>query len=787
MSGPDPFDKAVDLHVAGRLAEAEAVCRRILDAQPGRSGALLLLGIIRAQSGDPVEGQKLIARSLGIAPDVPLGHFYRAMVLATLGRNAEALQSYRRTVELDPGLVEAHYNQGHLLAAMNRMEEALAAFERTIRLRPDMADAHCARAVVLSHLNRRADALDELNGVLARHPDYVPALNMRSDLNCELHRREEALADCERSLALDPNQSPAHVSRCTALIAFKRYGEAEAEIDRALALDPNSAKALAMRGALHRKYGRLKEALADCDRAVSLAPNDAPMHFNRGDTLLSMGQFGMALEALNRAAALNPYLAKIYHSRAIVLRRMQRLEEALADCDRALALDPAPGVVAAERFHVAALLCDWRDRAARAGDLARRIREGQIVQPWITLTSFDDPQLQLMAARRMAEPSDTVAAANPPAHERLRVAYLSPDFHEHPTAYLLVELIERHDPSRFETYGVCLRPGPESAIRTRISRAFGHFIEAGERSDAEVADLLRANEIDIAVDLAGHAGDERSEILSSRPVPVTVNYVGYPGTMGLDSIDYVLADAVVIPPGSEQFFSELVARVPGCFFPADTRQDMAPRPSRVEAGLPERGFVFCSFNNGYKITPEMFDVWMRLLLEVEGSVLWLLADDTTMRRHLAAEAEARGVSSARLLFADRLPRAQHLARLALADCFLDTLPCNAHTTASDALWAGVPLVTCMGRSFAARVAGSMLTAIGMEELIARDPADYEAMALNLARSPERLNALRGKLAENRPALFDMRRLARNVESAYETMWKRHIDGLPPADFDVPLA
>ena len=580
MSDLDPFDRAIELQEAGRLAEAEALCREIIASQPGHSGALLLLGIVRTNSGDPSGALALIDRSLGVQPEVPLGHFYRAMALVSLGRGAEALHSYQRAAELFPDFAEAHYNRGYLLLGMNRPEEAAAAFGRTIALRPDLTDAYCARAVALSHANRRADALADLDGVLSRHPDYTPALNMRSDLFCELRRYDEALADCERSLALDTNQAPAHVSRCTALIALSRYGEAQAEIDRALALDPNSAKGLAMRAALHRKFGRLKEALADCDYAASLAPNDPTMHFNRGDTLLSLGQLDMALEALNRAVALNPRLAKIYHSRGIVLRRLHRLDEALADFETALALDPAPGMVAGECFLVAAMLCDWRDRAARADDLVRRIHDCQEVQPWIVVTSFDDPELQRTAARRLAEPA-AAAVASPPSHERLRVAYLSPDFHEHPTAHLLVELIERHDRARIETFGICLRRGPESAIRARISRAFEHFVEAGACSDAEVADIIRANEIDIAVDLAGHAGEGRGGVFSLRPAPVAVNYVGYPGTLGSDWTDYVLADAVTIPPGSEQFFSEQVVRLPDCFFPVDTRADVAPPPTRA--------------------------------------------------------------------------------------------------------------------------------------------------------------------------------------------------------------
>ena len=784
MSGPSLFDRAIELLEAGRLAEAETLCRQILSGEPERSGALLLLGVIKAQSGDPTAALPLITRSLGIAPDVPLGHFWHGMVLAQLGRGREALRGYQRAVELDPNFAEAHYNRGHLLFAMNRVEEALAAFERTAALRPAFIEAQCARAGALSRLRRNAEALAELDAVVARHPYFTPALNIRSELLCEMDRLPESLADCERSLGLDPNQAAAHASRGRALSAMHRPAEALAAFDRALSLDPNTANALTMRGVVHFEAGRLAESLKDCERAAALMPNDAAVHANLGNTLAAVGRLGEAIEAFNRALALDARAAKVYHNRATVLRRLNRYEQALADCEQALALDPAMAEVAGERFLLTGMLCDWRERAGRAEDLKRRIREGQTVSPWIAATAIDDPELQLMAARRASFPS-TAVPARPPTHERLRIAYLAPDFHEHPSAHLVVELIERHDRARFETFCVSLGPDRDSDLRRRFGQVFEHFMDLGGRSDAEAADLLRQNEIAIAVDLAGHAGGGRPGIFAQRPAPIAVNYAGHPGTMGTDWTDFLLADAVVVTPDSERFFSEKVVRLPGCYLASDTRFQVAAMPARAEADLPEQGFVFCSFNHGYKITPEMFDIWMRLLGAVDGSVLWLLGENETMRRNLRNEAEKRGVAPERLVFANRLPREKYLGRLALADCFLDCSPCNAHTTAADALWRGVPLVTCMGKSFASRVAGSMLTTMGLNELIARDLADYQRIALELAQSSGRMAEVRARLAAGHAGpLFDMAGLARHIESAYETMWKRHAEGLPPAAFDV---
>jgi protein O-GlcNAc transferase len=784
MSDPDLFDRALALQEAGRSAEAEALCRRLLEAEPQHHGALLLAGMLRAQAGELQGALVLIGRSLGLAPDVPLGHFYRAMVLSGLGRGEEAIAAYRKTLELDPAFVEAHYNLGRLLLQANRQAAALEAFTRALSLRPELTEAACARAVVLSQLNRRSEALAVLDAVLAKQRDFIPALAMRSDLLSELGRHREALEEAGRALALDPNQAAAEVSRCTALIALGRLTEAQAAVERALKLEPDSARALALRAVLHREAGRLGPSLADCDRAVALAPGDAVMHGNRGDTLLSLGEYARALDALNRAIAFNPLLAKSFASRALVLRHQQRFEEALADCERALQLDPSLGRVAGERFLLAGLLCDWRQRDAWRDDLEDRVRAGQCVAPWVIATAIDNPALQLTAARRLSGPA-LAARPETPAHRRLRLAYLSPDFHEHPTAHLMVELIERHDRARLECFGICLHDGPGSAIRQRIGQAFEHFVAAGSRSDAEIAEFMRQNEIDIAVDLAGHAGGARPGIFQARPAPLAVNFAGHPGTLGAEWADYILADAVVIPPGSEPHFSEQVVRLPHCYLPSDTRFALPPAPNRAEAGLPE-GFVFCSFNNNYKLTPQLFDIWMRLLREIEGSVLWLLAETPAARRHLLAEARTRGVAPERLVFAARRAREAYLARLPLADCFLDSLPCNAHTTAGDALWMGLPLVTCMGQSFAARVAGSMLQAVGLPELIAPDLAAYEALALELARSPQRLAALRARLAAKRTScpLFDTARLARHIETAYETMWRRHLEGLPPAAFDV---
>jgi predicted O-linked N-acetylglucosamine transferase (SPINDLY family) len=373
-------------------------------------------------------------------------------------------------------------------------------------------------------------------------------------------------------------------------------------------------------------------------------------------------------------------------------------------------------------------------------------------------------------------------------HDRIRVAYLSADFHDHATAHLAAGLFEHHDRARFETFAVSFGPDDRSAMRQRLERAFGRFIDVRGKTDQAIAELVRRHEIDIAVDLKGVTLGARPGVLARRPAPLQVNYLGYPGTMGAPYIDYLIADAFVVPPDGEGAYSEKVVRLPDCYQINDATRPVAQAPpSRAQAGLPPDAFVFCCFNNNYKITPDLFDVWMRLLRAVEGSVLWLLEGNAHAPGNLRREAQARGVAADRLVFAPRLADLDaHLARHRLADLFLDTHYCNAHTTASDALWAGLPLLTCAGATFASRVAGSLLHAVGLPELVTHSLADYEALALTLARDEILLADVRDRLARNRLTvpLFDTARTTRAIEQAFTAMWERHKGNEPPKGFTV---
>jgi len=372
-------------------------------------------------------------------------------------------------------------------------------------------------------------------------------------------------------------------------------------------------------------------------------------------------------------------------------------------------------------------------------------------------------------------------------HAKIRVAYLSADFRHHPMAYQMAGLFESHDRSRFETTAISFGADPNDDFRKRLGASFDFFFDVQAKSDRDVALLLRELEIDLAIDLMGYTNSSRAGILSFRPAPIQVNFVGFAGTLGADHLDYIIADRYIIPKHKRLFYTEQVVYLPDTYWPTDSGRLIDERtPARGEVGLPETGFVFCCFNQNWKIAPPVFDVWMRLLQRVNGSVLWLVEDNAAAARNLRQEAERRSIAPDRLVFAPRVKLDEYLVRLRLADLFLDTLPFNAHTTASDALWAGLPILTCAGSSFAARVAGSLLNAIGLPELVTDSLEDYEALALKLARDRNRLAQIRARLARNRQIfpLFDTSLFCRHLESAYRIMWERHQRGESPASFAV---
>jgi protein O-GlcNAc transferase len=611
------------------------------------------------------------------------------------------------------------------------------------------------------------------------------------------HRRgaiAEAAARYADVLRVEPGNADAHYYLGMAACQQGRFAEGAECARRALASDPRQVRAHVLMGRALQALARYEEALASFDRAIAQAPDFAQAHGHRADLLNELGRYGEAIESYDRALALAPEVIADWFNRASALIAVGRYEDAVASFDRILALKPdfdRADVLLPPRFLSKLRLCDWTNVQTEAAQLLRMIKERRPLSvPFAALMIAASPADQLECARCYVRDQPHF----PPtwqgeiySHDRIRVAYLSADLREHATAYLMAGLFECHDRSRFEITALSLTPDDHSPMQERVRAACERFIDVHSKTDQEIANLIRAHEIDILIDLMGFFRGNRLGVPARRPAPIQVNYLGYPATLGADYFDYILADTTVVAEAEWASYSERIIWLPDAYQINDSRRAISERRlARAECGLPEQVFVYCCFNNSYKILPEVFDIWMRLLKATADSVLWLIETSSTASANLRREAERRGVAAQRLIFAPKMALPEHLARYRQADLFLDTLPYNAHTTASDALWAGLPLLTCMGETFASRVAASLLKAIGLDELITRSLAEYEALALKLAGNPPQLRALREKLARNRTTcpIFDTRRLTRQIESAYLTMVGHYRRGEAARSFKV---
>ena len=624
----------------------------------------------------------------------------------------------------------------------------------------------------------RAIAIDP--SVADAHSNLAKALN-------DLKQYEAAIASCEAAIALAPNSDAAYVNRGDALAGLQRHEAALASYDKAIELAPDSAVAHNDRGNTLQGLHRCADAVASYSRALAINPDYAEAYVGRGVALQKLKRPQEAIADLQRAIAINPRQAEAYNNLGNLLVEHRRYDEASAAFAVALNVKPALEFARGTWIHTRMKTCDWTGLDASVDQLLRDIEAGQRVTPPFPLLSLHTSLEQQQAAARIWTAATFPESPPGPRARRLgnrplRVGYFSADFFDHATARLIAGMFEQHDRSAVETVAFSFGPPRQDEMSTRLAGAVGRFIDVRERSDAEVAALARELEIDIGVDLKGFTTDSRTGIFAARAAPIQVNYLGYPGTMAADFIDYLIADETVIPVESHPFYSEKIVYLPGSYQVNDSKRTISDRAfTRAECGLPEGGKVFCCFNASYKINPQTFDGWMRILGQVEGSILWLFADNPAAVSNLRREAEARAVSPERLVFAERMPLADHLARHRVADLFLDTTPYNAHTTASDALWAGLPVLTLIGDTFAGRVGASLLNALGLPELITSTTREYEDLAVELVRRPQKLAGLKRKLARQRltTPLFDTERFARQLERAYAAMFDRYDAGLPP--------
>jgi predicted O-linked N-acetylglucosamine transferase (SPINDLY family) len=715
------------------------------------------------------------------------------MIACQVENYAMALELTDKAILFKPDFAQAYDTRGSALHGLQQYHTALGSFDRAILLKPDSAEAYNNRGNPLLHLEQYQTALDSYDKAILLKPNYAEAYRNRGNALLGLQRYHAAVDSFDKAIQLKPEFAEAYDNRGIALQALQQYQAALDSYDKAILLKPNYAEAYSNRGSALFGLQQYQAAVESCEHAILLKPNYAEAYSNRGSALFGLQEYRLALESFDQAILLKSGRAEAHKNRGNALVGLQQYQSALESFNQAILLKQNFEYLRGMQINMKQLLCAWEDVDRELRRLEADVNNNErVVSPFVFLTLSGSSALQKKAAetymRDKFPPRSKVALIpHRPRRSRIRIGYFSTDYHNHATSYLMAELFERHDRSRFEILGFSFGPDIKDEMRERVSAAMDRFLDVRFVSDEGVAQLSRQLEVDIAVDLKGFTEHSRMGIFAQRAAPIQVNYLGFPATSGAPYMDYLIADDTLIPEASQLHYSEKIVYLPGSYQANDTKRLISTRPyTRAEEGLPERGFVYCCFNNNYKITPEVFDIWMRILAQVEGSVLWLLEDNPWAAENLRKEAARRGISPQRLIFAKRLPLAEHLARHSLADLFLDTFPCNAHTTASDALWAGLPVLTRAGETFASRVAASLLRAIDLPELVTTTEASYEGLALEFAFDKERCQGIRERLERNRltSPLFDLPLFTKHLEAAYSGMYERYQAGLPPEHIDI---
>lgn len=741
---------------ADRADQAAAELERAVQLDPANPEFLKTLGSARRAQGRLDDAIASYHAALKLAPDNAAVLYNLGMTLRETGRLTEAETHFRRVHQLDPNDGETLFHLAALLAERGQLVEAVQLYRKALALAPENPFVWMGLGIAYQSM-----------------PDQL----------------EEALQCQWKAVELAPDFAEAHCRIGFVSAQLGRYAQAVASYRRTLELDPQSRQALNDLANLLWREEQATEAMTLHRRLLELYPDFAAGHCDLGNALLRRFQLDDAVDCYRKALAADPGFALAHYNLGVAYGLLRNKDAAIQSFEAALRLQPDNGPAAMNLLSEMQQVCDW-SRCDELYEIVRRTvleRPDEAINPFLFLATPSTLEEQLQCAQNFARQRMRAVAGDRldfrfrgGKRSKLRIGYLSQDFHEHATAYLMAELFELHDRNRFEVFGYSYGPDDGSPMRARLRAAFDQFVDIQQTPHARAAGRIHGDQVDILVDLKGYTAFNCTEILALRPAPIQVNYLGYPGTMSGEFMDYIVVDHFIAPPEYAHHYGESIVRLPGSYQVNDRRRTIAPTPSREQLGLPEGAFVFCSFNQAYKITPAVFAVWLRLLEAVPDSVLWQLETSPLAIQNLRREMAKRGIAPERLVSAPRIALDLHLGRLRAADLSLDTLPCNAHTTTSDALWAGVPLLTCAGSTFASRVAGSLLTAAGVPELITYSLEEYEARALHLVRNLPELAGIRAKLARNREttALFDTPTFARNLEAAYLQMWDNHLHGGP---------
>lgn len=746
---------AVQAFNNGDLKKSEKLLEQYIKKVPNEFDPLHLMAVIYARNSNHLNAIKFYKSALNINPDDAQALSNFATSLNAIGRHQESLDIQKKAIDIEPNNFEFWYNAGNILCDMRRFKESFYFYEKALILNPYSYETLNNFGKALYDLNQFSESIDCYNQALQLNPNFIDCLINKGVSLKELKKSKEALDCFEKVLSLSPSFAEAHSNKGIALSMLKKFDDAIICFDQALRLKPNYAEAWSNKGIiLDNAYKKLDDALYHHNQAISL----------------------------------NPSYAEGWANKAATLKKLNRYYEALLCYGKVIAINPDFEWIHGNFLHTKMKLCIWSNFDQEIKNLISDIKSTKKVsEPFVPLFLADDPLIHKNCAEIYIKKNYPFNSSLGPIarisnHKKIKLGYFSADFGMHAVSALAAELFELHDKNSFELIAFSFTPSDQSPMGLRISKSFDQFIDVNNFLDVEVAQITRKMEIDIAIDLGGFTGENRTGPFSYRMAPIQVNYLGYPGTMGTTYYDYIVADQTLIPVNSQQYFSEKVVYLPHSYQPNDRNRVISKdKLPRHDLGLPDNSFVFCCFNNNYKILPSTYASWMKILKSVEGSVLWLLQDDPLGANNLKDMAKKYGVADDRIIFANRISPPIHLARHSEADLFIDTFPYNAHTTASDALWAGLPLLTRVGESFASRVAASLLTAIDLPELITYSQIEYEELAIELALNAQKLTAIKNKLDRNRliAPLFNTPLFTKHLESAYFKMHERYQMGLEP--------
>jgi predicted O-linked N-acetylglucosamine transferase (SPINDLY family) len=793
----DLFETAKNLFLDGlqhfqnqEFQDAEYCFLKSLTLVPNRTSTLNNLAATQIKLKKYDEAEKNLRQVMGIDEN-SIDLWLNLGILNFEKREfKQAISNLAKCVELDPNHILSRKLIAQVHDQNGEFNRAIVCLKKILQLNPNDLDALIGIGAILNDLKEYDASIQYHQLAIKVNPNFTCGyINMGVALS-GLNKFDLALYNYSIGLELDPGDSQIWFNKGFTFHELKRYEEAIAHYDKALSLKPDYAEAWGNKGVTLQELKRYDEAIAYFDKALSLMPEYTEAWSNKGATLQELKRYDEAIAHFDKALSLKPDYAEAWGNKGGTLNELKRYDEAIAHYDKALSLKFDIDWIYGDLIHAKMKICNWSDYRNSLEIVCKKVIANQkVAAPFTLLSLTDNAALHKQSSEIYAEdryPKFSSLEVIPKAikKEKIRIAYFSPDFRNHPVSFLTSELFEIHNRDRFEVLAFSLQQSPVSdETNLRLRSGFDKFFDVGNMSDKEIAKFARENAVDIAIDLAGPTKFSRTGIFSYRAAPIQVNWLGYPGTIGADFIDYIVADRTIIPETHHKFYVEKVVCLPNTYMVDDSKRVASSRRfTREECGLPKNSVVFCCFNNDYKFNSQVLDGWARILLRVGNSVLWISENNQYFKTNITAEFEKRGLDRSRLIFAKRLElMADHLARYNVADLFLDTHPYNAHTTTVDSLKAGIPVLTLMGQSFASRVAASLLSAIGLPELITSTQEEYEALAIELAINPKKLADIKLKLVNNRltTPLFDTQLFTKNIEDAYIKMMERYQANLKP--------